>query len=99
MRSRAPEVLPIFRSQHQALLLAALFLHPGREYGISELARQLDVPVSTLHREVDRLIRAGIVAERTVGRTRLLSAQTASRLSRPLTELLMLTYGPVGVIG
>ena len=99
MRSEAPALAPIFRSQHQAQLLATLMLRPDREYTITELAQLVDVPLSTIHREVQRLVRAGILRDRLVGRARLLSANTDSRLARPLTELLAVTYGPLAVVG
>jgi DNA-directed RNA polymerase specialized sigma24 family protein len=57
MRSEAPPLMPIFRSRHQADLLAWLLLHPDREYTTTELARRLGVPLTTLHREVQRLRR------------------------------------------
>jgi hypothetical protein len=76
-----------------------LMLRPGREYTITELAQLVDVPLSTTHREVERLVRAGILRDRLVGRARLLSANTDSRLARPLTELLAVTYGPLAVVG
>jgi len=37
MRSSAPALLPVFRSQLQADILAALLLNPGREYSLTEL--------------------------------------------------------------
>ena len=99
MRSPAPALLPIFRSQHQARLLATLYLHPGREYGLGELARQLDIAGSTLHREVERLVYAGLVRDRVVGGARLVSAATDNRFAGPLTELLAIAYGPLSVVG
>jgi hypothetical protein len=38
MRSDAPRLLPVLRSQHQAELLAMLLLHPEQEYTIAALA-------------------------------------------------------------
>ena len=80
-------------------LLAMLFLHPDREHSIVELARRLDVAASTLRREVGRLVGAGLVGGRTVGRAHLLSAATDSPFARPLTDLLAMAYGPLSVIG
>jgi DNA-binding transcriptional ArsR family regulator len=99
MRSEAPALAPIFRSQHQAQLLATLLLRPESEYTITELARLVGIPLSTIHREVERLVRAGILRDRLVGRARLLSANMDSRLARPLAELLAVTYGPLAVVG
>lgn len=91
--------MPILRSKHQAELLTWLFLHPDTEYAFGELAAQLAVSPSTLHDEVQRLTKAGIISARNVGRTRLLSANTDSRLARSLTDLLTLSFGPQVVIG
>lgn len=41
MRSEAPPLLPIFRSRHQAELLALLYLQPEREFSLTELAGRL----------------------------------------------------------
>lgn len=98
MRKSAPALLPIFRSQHQAELLAWLYLRPGEEYTLSELARRLGVSAGALHAEVERLVAAGLLTDRTEGRNRLLQANTEARTSRALTELLAVTYGPQMVI-
>jgi DNA-binding transcriptional ArsR family regulator len=98
MRSEAPRLLPVLRSQHQADLLTVLLLHPDKEYTISDLAQRLSVPQSTVSGEVRRLVDAGILAVRPVGRSRLVSANSSSRLAGPLTELLTLTYGPHVVV-
>jgi DNA-binding MarR family transcriptional regulator len=78
--------MPIFRSQHQAALLAWLLLHPEHEYTLTEheytlteLAKILDVPLTTLQREAQRLVGAGILADRTLGRARLLRANLSNR--------------------
>jgi predicted nucleotidyltransferase/DNA-binding transcriptional ArsR family regulator len=94
MRSDAPRLLPILRSQHQADLLALLLLHPEEEYTITELAHRLSLAQSTVSSEVSRLTDADILGGRTVGRARLVRTNTASPLVGPLTELLTMTYGP-----
>jgi AraC-like DNA-binding protein len=99
MRSEAPALIPIFRSQHQAALLAWLLLHPEHEYTLTELAKRLDVPLTTLQREAQRLVGAGILQDRTLGRARLLRANLANRAAAPLTQLLQVTFGPETVIG
>ena len=98
MRNRAPDLLPIFRSQRQALVLATLFLHPGRELTMGELARHVGVPISSIQRDVEALVQAEILRSRTVGRSRLVSSNGESRLARPLTDLLAVTYGPLTVV-
>jgi predicted nucleotidyltransferase len=98
MRSPAPALMPIFRSQHQALLLAWLLLHPSNEYTLTDLARRLDVPLSTVQREADRLVAGGLLRDRTIGRARLLQANPDNRATAPLTQLLELSFGPQPVI-
>ena len=75
-----------------------LLLHPDTEYSITELSRKLSVPLTTAQREINRLSEAGLITERRVGRTRVVSANPASRYTRPLTELLTLAFGPHVVI-
>lgn len=98
MRSDGPALLPLFRSQHQAELLMWLYLHPDEEYGVSDLAQRLGVPLSTLHREVVRLDEAGLLLSRSLGRTRLIRANAAHPAARSLTQLLEITFGPRVVI-
>jgi predicted nucleotidyltransferase len=98
MRSQGPALLPVFRSQHQAELLTWLFLHADQEYGVTDLAERLRVPLSTLHAEVVRLDEAGLISSRTLGRNRLIRANTAHSAAKALTELLEVTFGPRVVI-
>lgn len=98
MRSPGPALLPIFRSQHQAELLTWLLMHPEEEYGVTQLGKRLRAPVSTLHREVVRLETAGLITSRSLGRNRLLRANMRHPASRPLAELLELTFGPRVVV-
>lgn len=94
MRSDAPALVPIFRSAHQAELLALLLFNPDIEFTATDVARRLGVPASTLHPEVRRLVTAQLIEARSVGRTKMLSANRRHPLTRVLTELLTLTYGP-----
>jgi DNA-binding transcriptional ArsR family regulator len=99
MRSDGPALLPVFRSQHQAELLMWLLLHPEQEFGVSDLAARLGVPLSTLYREVVRLDEAGLIVSCTQGRNRLVRANTDHPAASALTRLLELTFGPRVVIG
>ncbi|MFF0250459.1 hypothetical protein ACWDUI_38995 [Streptosporangium sandarakinum] len=94
MRSEPPPLLPIFRSRHQAELLALLYLRPEQEFTLTDLAKRIGVPLTTLQREVGRLLQADLLAGRRVGRAHLIRAKTSGRYARPLTELLTLTFGP-----
>jgi DNA-binding transcriptional ArsR family regulator len=75
-------------------LLALLLLHPDREYTLTELSRRLGTPLTTVQRESNRLLEAGLLRERRVGKARLLSANLASRYARPLTQLVTQAFGP-----
>jgi DNA-binding transcriptional ArsR family regulator len=98
MRSDAPRLLPVLRSQHQADLPTMLLLHPHEQFTIAELVQRLAIPQSTVSVEVRRLADTGIVNVRPAGRSRLVSANGSSPLAAPPPELLMLTYGPHVVI-
>ncbi|MEO3809898.1 hypothetical protein ABGB17_12935 [Sphaerisporangium sp. B11E5] len=97
MGTTAPDLLPIFRSRFQADLLTRMYLS-DREFSITELATLLGHPVSTAQREVDRLVVAGLVRERRVGRTRLVRANTDTVVYRPLAQLLTASFGPPAII-
>lgn len=93
MRTRAPLLAPIFRSENQARLLTELVLF-GSELSIRDLSATISVPYATVHDEVSKLLDAGILRSRTVGRTRLVSADPESPLTSPLREILAVATGP-----
>ncbi|AGB27088.1 hypothetical protein Mycsm_06987 (plasmid) [Mycobacterium sp. JS623] len=97
MRSVAPALLPIFRSSHQAGLLGRLFLTDD-EIPMTDLAHALDIPLTTLHREAERLEEAGLLTSRRSGRARLLRANRRHPAATPLTGLLTVTFGPAQVV-
>jgi len=97
MRTQAPILAPIFRSEGQARLLSVALLGDD-ELSISELADQADLAYPTTHREVARLLEAGILRERSVGRSRLISANEASPLVAPLRTILQVATGPVPLL-
>ena len=94
MRTEAPLLAPIFRSGGQARLLSAILL-TGDELSITDLAEHAGLAYPTAHREVSRLLEAGILTEREVGRTRLIRANDQSPLVEPLREILTVATGPV----
>lgn len=98
MRTPAPTLLPLLRSQTQAQILALLYLNPEREFSLGELASLADVSVQSAHKEVNRLTSTGFTTDRKMGTSRLVRANTSSPVARPLTDLLALTYGPVPVL-
>lgn len=98
MRTGAPALLPIFRSQHQGQLLAQLLLNPDHEYTVTDLARALGVSKQTAQQEVERLVTAHVLRDRRQGRNRLISANPNHPAYAPLTQLALLTFGPHTII-
>lgn len=94
MRTEAPLLAPIFRSDGQARLLSVVLLS-GDELSVTELASRAGAAYPSVHREVARLLDAGILAERHVGRTRLIRANPDSPLVPPLRDILLVATGPV----
>lgn len=98
MGSSGPQLLPLLRSRIQGDLLALLYLHPDAEYSLTEVARLINASLKSVHTEVSRLVTAGFATDRRLGNVRLVRAAGDSVVSRPLTELLAVTYGPLPVI-
>jgi DNA-binding transcriptional ArsR family regulator len=98
MRSPPPALLPILRSQVAGDLLALLYLHPNAEYSLTEAADAIHASLNAVHHEASRLAEAGLINDRKRGNLRLIRAVTDSILSRPLTDLLAVTYGPLPVL-
>ena len=98
MRSGPSPLLSLLRSRVQGDLLALLYLHPNRDYSLTEAAALIGASVKTVHTEATRLIAAGFVRDSRRGNVRLLRAVTDTPVSRPLTDLLAVTYGPLPVL-
>ena len=91
-------MLPLLRSRVQGDLLALLYLHPDRDYSLTEAAALIGASVKSVHTEASRLITAGFVRDSRRGNVHLIRAVTDSPVSRPLTDLLAVTYGPLPVL-
>lgn len=93
MRTSAPAILPLFRSEMQLRLLALLLLQPERSWTLQELAQALDAPASSVHRELGRAQRAGIIRRSAVARPHRFQAATEDPLYEPVAELLRRSVG------
>lgn len=93
MRTEAPLLAPVFRSDGQARLLAELLL-TGDELSITDLAKRAHLAYPTAWDEVQRLRSAGILVDRSVGRTKLIRANHQSPLAAPLRQILLVATGP-----
>jgi hypothetical protein len=95
-RGTGIELLPIFRTDAQWAVLTTLFVtQPGGELSIADLARSGGLSPTAAQREVQRLASAGLLAERHVGRSRLVSANLEHPAAVGLRMLLALTSGPL----
>jgi predicted nucleotidyltransferase len=88
MRTEAPPLLPLFRSQMQVELLALLLAQPDRAWTREELARTVRTPASSAHRELIRAIEAGIVVRDERARPHRYHANRESPVFEPLRALL-----------
>lgn len=91
-------LLPLLPSRATGALLALLYLHPDRDYSLAEAGALIGASPKVMHTEADRLVAAGLVRESRRGRARLLRAETGGPVSRRLTDLLAVTYGPMPVL-
>lgn len=98
MRTSASPLLPLLRSRTQGDILALTYLHPDREYSLSEMASRIGATVKTVHQEASRLAANGFLAERKLGNVRLVRCPPDNPLTPALTELMALTYGPLPVL-
>lgn len=98
MKVKASALLPILRSDTVGDLLARLYLEPDRRYTLTELAKELDVSLPTIVREVNRMRESGLLTEERVGRARRVWANQRSALYESLSLLVALTYGPLPVL-
>lgn len=89
---------PLLKSDAQGLILAQLFMNPSDGYSISDLARFAKVSVPTAMREVDRLLNARLVTEKTFGRARLIQVNSKHQLHEAIKQIVSYSYGPVAVL-
>jgi DNA-binding Lrp family transcriptional regulator len=98
MKTPAPTLSPILRSDAQGLLLAALYLDPKQEKTLTELAETASVSLATVQRDIDRLEEAGFVTGRKIGPTRLVKPNVDHPIFKTIQDLVLYAYGPIAVI-
>lgn len=77
----------------QVQLLGLLLLQPDRRWTLDALSAQLGAPASSVHRELHRLLDAGIVIRDADRRPHSFGAAVDAPAFRPLRDLLELTVG------
>lgn len=90
--------LPIFRSSGQAALLTLLLTGGDEWRSVSDAARRLGLAPSSVTREADRLVAAGLVEEQRIGNVRRIRADRSSRFFPELRGLVLKAAGPVPVL-
>ena len=89
----APALIPLFRSEQQLRILGVLFTPEAEPLSVGELATRAGVSQSTASHEIARLVEHGIVTDRRVGRTRLVSANRSLPWAEDLQAMLAKTVG------
>lgn len=90
-------MMAIFRTQVQGDILARVLL-TNEPVPVADLARELEAPLSTVAREVNRLASAGILGVVRQGRGSLVSGNEANPAIVPLRDLVAVAFGPRYVV-
>ena len=78
---------PIFRTDTQRRLLAELLFGDDEPRTLTDLAEAVGVEQTTVMREANRLLDAGLITERRVGRARTIEIAEDSPFVAPLRQL------------
>ena len=99
MQTKAPPLLPLFRSRSLVLLLAHLLLREEESLeSVSQLALKLELAPSTVQRDVELLEQTGIIRSKRAGRTRVVSVDLDYPALRELRALFEMVYGPPQIL-
>ena len=71
MKTLPSTLTPFVRSDVSGALLAETLGHPDAEFSLAELGRLTGTGAGAVHKEVSRLVDAGVLRDRTVGRNRM----------------------------
>lgn len=97
MRSRPSALAPFFRSDAQGLILARVLL-AGDQQSLTEIAASASVPTTTVHREVERLVKAGVLLSEKRGSVRFVKPNPDYLLMGPLRQMVAAAYGAHHVV-
>ncbi|MEO0049324.1 MAG: hypothetical protein RL556_656 [Actinomycetota bacterium] len=98
MKVTAAKLSPLLKSDAQGLILAQLFMNPEEFFSISDLAEFAAVSLPTAMREVDRLLDAQLVIQKTVGKARLIQPNRKNLLFESVSQIITYSYGPAAVL-
>ena len=97
MRTTPVLPIPLFRSQNQASLLSTLFL-TEKKLSVQDLSSNLEIPYPTVHREIGRLLKSGLITEEKIGNYRYFEPNRISPFFSPVRDLLLVLSGPVPLL-
>lgn len=97
MERKSP-LLDVLLPKTRQHLLSAILLQPERDWYLSELARRLHVPPSSIQRELAQFVEAGIVTKRHDGNRVYFQADRACPVFRELSQMLVKTVGLADVV-
>ena len=98
MERRAP-ILDALVAKTKQRVLSAILMRPERRWYLSELARELGVPPSSLQRELAQFVAAGIAARTQDGNRVYFQADRTCPVFHELSGLLAKTVGLADVVG
>ena len=98
MKVPPSSLAPILRSDAQGRILARLFADAAVGYSLTQLVAWAGSSLPTVLREIERAEAAGMVTSTRVGPTRVVRANPANPLYRPLREIVLATYGPPAIV-
>ncbi len=98
MKVKAAGLSPLLKSDTQGLILADLFMNAEELFTITQLAEFASTSLPTAMREVDRLLDAQVVIQKTFGRARLIQANREHLLFDAISQIVSFSYGPAAVL-
>lgn len=95
---RTSPIIDVLLPKTKQHLLSALLLQPDRSWYLRELAHHLNVPSSSLQRELVQFVEAGIVIKRPDGNRVYFQADKTCPIFQDLSNLLTKTVGVADVV-
>ena len=90
--------LSLLFSEYRRRVLGLLLLHPDSRYHVREIARLTSTTAGTLHRELSKLAKAGVLIRETSGNQVYYQANRDFLIFQELTSILKKTTGLVHVL-
>jgi len=95
---RAPALAPIFRSDLQFRMLGYLAVGEDRQATVTDIAKAIGASYAAVWAEIDRLVKAGVLTQLRIGRSKVVRLSESSPYIEPLRKLLLMSYGPLPLL-